>query len=67
VADGGGVYACTSDSEVVDLLRSGQGVLGAVVAVDRVRDQLAGDLRQLHASPEDGRSGQVTDIRAGGA
>jgi DNA-binding transcriptional MerR regulator len=48
VTDGTGVYACTSDSEVVDLLRSGQGVLGAVVAVDKVREQLAGDLRHLH-------------------
>ncbi|MFN2489015.1 MAG: MerR family transcriptional regulator [Actinomycetota bacterium] len=50
VTDGAGVYACTSDSEVVDLLRSGQGVLGAVVAVDRVREQLAGTLRELHPS-----------------
>jgi hypothetical protein len=48
VTDGAGVYACTSDAEVVDLLRSGQGVLGAVVAVDKVREQLAGDLRELH-------------------
>jgi DNA-binding transcriptional MerR regulator len=47
VADGSGVYACTSDAEVFDLLRSGQGVLGAVVAVDQVREQLAGDLREL--------------------
>jgi DNA-binding transcriptional MerR regulator len=47
VADGSGVYACTSDAEVFDLLRSGQGVLGAIVAVDKVREQLAGDLREL--------------------
>jgi DNA-binding transcriptional MerR regulator len=47
VADGEGVYACTSDAEVVDLLRRGQGVLGAVVAVGQVRDQLAGTLREL--------------------
>jgi DNA-binding transcriptional MerR regulator len=47
VADGGGVYACTSDTEIVDLLRSGQGVLGAVVAVGRVREQLQGTLREL--------------------
>jgi DNA-binding transcriptional MerR regulator len=47
VADEGGVYACTSDTEVVDLLRSGQGVLGAVVAVGKVRDQLQGTLREL--------------------
>lgn len=49
VTDGSGVYACTSDAEVVDLLRSGQGVLGAVVAVDKIREQLAGTLRELHA------------------
>ncbi len=53
VADGAGVYACTSDSEVVDLLRSGQGVLGAVVAVDRVREQLQGTLRELRPQTED--------------
>jgi DNA-binding transcriptional MerR regulator len=47
VANGGGVYACTSDAEVLDLLRSGQGVLGAVVDVGHVRDQLTGDLREL--------------------
>lgn len=52
VADGGGVYACTSDAEVIDLLRSGQGVLGAVVAVGQVRDQLAGDLRELRPQTE---------------
>jgi DNA-binding transcriptional MerR regulator len=47
VADGSGVYACTTDSQVVDLLRRGQGVLGAIVAVDKIRDQLAGTLREL--------------------
>lgn len=47
VTDGAGVYACTSDAEVVDLLRSGQGVLGAIVAVGKVRDQLNGTLREL--------------------
>jgi DNA-binding transcriptional MerR regulator len=47
LADGSGVYACTSDAEVVDLIRSGQGVFGAVVAVGKVRDQLQGDLREL--------------------
>ncbi len=47
VTDGAGVYACTSDAEVVDLLRSGQGVLGAIVAVDKVKEQLQGTLREL--------------------
>ncbi len=50
--DGNGVYACTSDAEVVDLLRRGQGVLGAIVAVDRVRAELADNLRQLHPQKE---------------
>lgn len=53
VTDGDGVYACTSDAEVVDLLRSGQGVLGAVVAVGKVREQLAGTLRELRPEPEE--------------
>jgi DNA-binding transcriptional MerR regulator len=52
VANMGGVYACTSDAEVIDLLRSGQGVLGAVVAVGQVRDQLQGDLRELRPVTE---------------
>ncbi|MFP5298144.1 MAG: MerR family transcriptional regulator [Actinomycetota bacterium] len=47
VADGDGVYACTTDAEVIDLLRKGQGVLGAVVAVDKVKEQLNGTLREL--------------------
>jgi DNA-binding transcriptional MerR regulator len=47
VADGSRVYALSSEEEVIDLLRSGQGVLGAVVAVDKVRDQLDGTLREL--------------------
>ncbi|MGH2729629.1 MAG: MerR family transcriptional regulator, partial [Actinomycetota bacterium] len=46
------VYACTSDTEVVDLLRSGQGVLGAVVAVGKVREQLQGTLRELRPVQE---------------
>ena len=51
VADGAGVYACTTDSEIIDLLRSGQGVLGAVVAVGQVRDELNGDLKRLQPRP----------------
>jgi DNA-binding transcriptional MerR regulator len=67
VTDGAGVYACTSDAEVVDLLRSGQGVLGAVVAVDKVRDQLAGTLRQLHppAEPATAHSGATAHATEG--
>jgi DNA-binding transcriptional MerR regulator len=65
VADGSGVYACTSQAEVINLL-NGQGVLGAIVAVGKVRDQLAGTLRELR--PEDQgveyRSDGVVERRA---
>jgi DNA-binding transcriptional MerR regulator len=65
VTDGAGVYACTSDAEVVDLLRSGQGVLGAVVAVGKVREQLAGTLRELRPTPSRVEYGSVgTDSKA---
>lgn len=63
VTDGDGVYACTSDAEVVDLLRSGQGVLGAIVAVGKVREQLAGTLRELRPTTEPVRYGS-TEHRA---
>ncbi len=62
VTDGAGVYACTSDAEVVDLLRKGQGVLGAIVAVGKVRDQLAGTLRSLR--PEGDEMGENADLPA---
>ena len=69
VTDGAGVYACTSDAEVVDLLRSGQGVLGAVVAVDKIREQLAGTLRELRPLQIEangtGASGDAHPSRAG--
>ena len=52
VADGNGVYALTSEQEVFDLLRRGQGVLGAVVAVDAVREDLQGTLRELRPAGE---------------
>lgn len=61
LADGSGVYACTSDAEVIDLIRSGQGVFGAVVAVGKVRDQLQGDLRELRPDVVEGEY-----IEAGG-
>ena len=50
--DGTKVYALTSEAEVLDLLRSGQGVLGAVVAVEKMRDQLNGTLRELRPQTE---------------
>ena len=52
VADGKGVYALTSQEEVFDLLRRGQGVLGAVVAVGAIKDELQGTLRELRPAGE---------------
>jgi DNA-binding transcriptional MerR regulator len=63
VTDGGGVYACTDDSQVVDLLRKGQGVLGAVVAVDKVRDQLTGTLRELRPTSAEGTVGVPAPVK----
>ena len=59
VTDGAGVYACTTDEEVFDILRNGQGVLGAIVAVDQVKAQLNGTLRELR--PQDPAVGYVSD------
>jgi DNA-binding transcriptional MerR regulator len=67
VTDGAGVYACTSDAQVVDLLRKGQGVLGAIVAVDKVREQLQGTLRELRpvdAGVEYGSARQAGRVKA---
>lgn len=52
VADGKGVYALTSQEEVFDLLRRGQGVLGAVVSVGAIKEELQGTLRELRPATE---------------
>jgi DNA-binding transcriptional MerR regulator len=55
VSGGDRVYAFSSEDEVIDLLRSGQGVLGAVVDVERIRSELNGTLRELR--PQTDRAG----------
>ncbi len=45
MSDGAGVYACTSDDEVIDLVRGGQGVFG--IAVGSVWREVEGQLAQL--------------------
>jgi DNA-binding transcriptional MerR regulator len=65
--DGDRVYACTSDAEVLDLLRSGQGVLGSLVSVEKVKEQLDGTLAELRPAPEEvsyGSQGQGGQLRA---
>jgi DNA-binding transcriptional MerR regulator len=73
VTDGTGVYSFTDEAQLVDLLRRGQGVLGAVVAVDAVRAQLAGTLRELrpvgesveYVSDEDGEAPAPKEAQVG--
>lgn len=45
MSDGASVYACTSDQEVIDLLRGGQGVFG--IAVGKVWHEVEGKLAEL--------------------
>jgi len=44
ISDGNTVYACNSDSEIIDTLKSGQGVFG--IALGRVYLDLNGDIKQ---------------------
>jgi DNA-binding transcriptional MerR regulator len=45
MSDGASVYACTSEDEVIDLVRRGQGVFG--IAVGRVWQEVEGSLSRL--------------------
>ena len=45
MSDGETVYECTSDEEVIDLVRGGQGVFG--IAVDKVVHEVEGSLAAL--------------------
>jgi len=45
ISDGSTVYACNSDSEIVDTLRSGQGVFG--IALGKVYSDLSGDIEKF--------------------
>lgn len=45
MSDGASVYECTSEEEVIDLVRGGQGVFG--IAVGKVWDEVEGRLLQL--------------------
>ncbi|MGN6609174.1 MAG: MerR family transcriptional regulator [Jatrophihabitans sp.] len=52
LSDGATVYECTSNEEVVDLLRGGQGVFG--IAVSGALRELRGSLASLPAERADG-------------
>lgn len=54
MSDGASVYLCTSDDEVIDLVRQGQGVFGIAVGkvLSEVQTSLV-DLEQLREDPMD--------------
>jgi DNA-binding transcriptional MerR regulator len=50
ISDGETVYACNSDKDIIDTLKSGQGVFG--IALGKVYEDLKGDItRHFNASP----------------
>ncbi len=54
MSDGSSVYECTTEEEVIDLVRGGQGVFG--IAVGRVWREIEGSLAQLPGERRDGES-----------
>lgn len=52
ISDGASVYECTSDDEVIDLVRNGQGVFG--IAVGKVWSEMEGALAIFPAEKSDG-------------
>ena len=59
MSDGASVYECTSEQEVIDLVRGGQGVFG--IAVGRVWREIEGTLAEL---PGEHIDGEVSDSSA---
>ena len=59
LSDGASVYECTSDDEVIDLVRGGQGVFG--IAIGRVWQEVEGSLAQLPSERPDTESGEYLD------
>ena len=59
MSDGASVYECTSEDEVIDLVRGGQGVFG--IAVGRVWAEVEGSLMALPAERSSGATVEVSD------
>ena len=58
MSDGASVYECTSEDEVIDLVRGGQGVFG--IAMGRVWQEVEGSLAALPSEPADGSAPVVS-------
>ena len=63
MSDGKNIFAATSENEIIDLLRRGQGVFG--IALEGVFEDLAGRHRTCHAGRSSGRGGGTGGPRAG--
>jgi len=60
MSDGASVYECTSEQEVIDLVRCGQGVFG--IAVGRVWREIEGTLAELPGERIDGASSESSSF-----
>lgn len=54
MSDGASIFECTSEDEVIDIMRGGQGVFG--IAIGRVRSEVAGTLARF---PQESIEGDV--------
>jgi DNA-binding transcriptional MerR regulator len=62
MSDGASVYLCTSDDEVVDLVRQGQGVFG--IAVGKVLREVEAELVELDSTPAEDPADELAARRA---
>jgi hypothetical protein len=62
MSDGASVYLCTSDDEVVDLVRQGQGVFG--IAVGKVLREVEAELVELDATSAEDPADELAARRA---
>lgn len=58
MSDGASVYECTSDDEVIDLVRGGQGVFG--IAVGSVWREIHGQLSQMPSERAEDEVGELS-------
>jgi DNA-binding transcriptional MerR regulator len=54
MSDGASIFECTTEDEVIDIMRGGQGVFG--IAIGRVRSEVAGTLARF---PQESLDGEV--------
>lgn len=63
LSDGNTIYAATSERDIVDLLRRGQGVFG--IALGRVFEDIQGTLKEILPAGEPARAASENPSKAG--